>query len=640
MSRARPVLLLVALLITTLAVRARAQPAGQSASAPKAIIIGQVVDGSSGQAIPSAIVTLDRSTRVMTTSDGRFVFRNLDPGNYGLSATKSGYVSTEFGAQRPNGGSRSVIIAEGQRRRDVVIRLWRHAAITGTVVDEAGEPVIGVNVTALRRTAVGGRVKFVMEGYSTPTDDRGMYRIARLAPGAYVVLVRTDHVTLPALTLEQGKDSFIQAILGRGLDAGMRLQQSLVAINGFMGLDGSGFQTRRIGDHVQMMAPEMPTPPPADSLPLLGYQTMYYANAVSVRAASLLTVTAGQERSGVNLQISPVPMVRVSGTLSAPQGDPAYLPMRLMAVDSHNVDGGQINTMTDGNGRFTFLSVPSGDYTLRVVETPPAFSFFGDFTIADTNGAEISGKTPLTREARSTLWASTPLSVGNTDVSDLAISLKNGFTISGHVEFDGAERPTAEQMSEAGISIQPVDTEWEGLQLPSAKLDKSDHFTTVALPPGRYLLHVLAGGARWSLKSASASDRDVSGIPIEIESRNISNVVFKLTDRPAALSGAVQARDEAARRGAFVVIFPTDAEAWIDNDFVSERIRRAPTDDNGHYEFHAVFPGDYYLAAIPENASSDWQDPALLQQLVPSAVHVQVGEGEKVSRDLRLQELR
>src|SRR4030095_6311517 len=97
------------------------------------------------------------------------------------------------------------------------------------------------------------------------------------------------------------------------------------------------------------------------------------------RAASLLSVTAGQERSGVNLQISPVPMVRVSGTLSAPQGDPAYLPMRLIAVDSQNVDGGQTHTMTDGNGRFTFLSAPSGDYTLRVVETPPAFSFFGDF---------------------------------------------------------------------------------------------------------------------------------------------------------------------------------------------------------------------------------------------------------------------
>ena len=138
--------------MTTPAVHAGAELITQSAPAPKAIIIGQVVDGSSGQPIPGAIVTLDRSTRVMTASDGRFVFRNLDPGNYQLSAVKSGYLPGEFGAQRPRGSSRSIVIATGQRRRDVVIRLWRHAAITGTVVDEAGEPLIGVSVTALRRT--------------------------------------------------------------------------------------------------------------------------------------------------------------------------------------------------------------------------------------------------------------------------------------------------------------------------------------------------------------------------------------------------------------------------------------------------------------------------------------------------------
>jgi hypothetical protein len=253
MSRARPLACSVALLVTALAVRASAQSTSQTTAPPKAIIIGQVVDASSGQAIPSAIVTLDRSTSVMTTSNGRFVFRNLDPGNYRLSATKAGYRPTESGEQRPRGDSRSVIIAAGQRRRDVVIRLWRHAAITGTVIDEAGEPVIGVSVRALRRTTVGGRVRFEMEGFSGSTDDRGMYRIARLGPGAYVVFVRTSQVTLPAVPLEQAKDSFIQAMFGRGQDGDMRLQQSLMAISGFGGVDGNGFQTRRIGDHVQMI---------------------------------------------------------------------------------------------------------------------------------------------------------------------------------------------------------------------------------------------------------------------------------------------------------------------------------------------------------------------------------------------------
>jgi Carboxypeptidase regulatory-like domain len=644
MSRARPVSLLFALLMT-LAFRASAQPTAQSAPAPpKATIIGQVVDGASGQAIPSAIVTLDRSTHVMTTSDGRFAFRNLDPGSYGLSATKSGYISAGFGAQRAGGAPRSVVIVEGQRRRDVVIRLWRHAAITGTVIDEAGEPVIGVSVTALRRTTVGGRVKFVPEGYSTPTDDRGMYRISHLGPGAYVVLVRAHHLTVPAALLEHAKDGFIQALFGRNPGGAMRLTQSLMEIGGLGGFEGD-FHSRQISGHVQMMSAEMPTPPPAGLSPLLMYPTVYYPNAASIRATSLVTVTSGQERSAVNLQLTPVPMARVSGTLSAPTGSAAYIPIKLTR-DSQNADRDAITTMTDDNGRFTFLAVPSGDYTLLALDTPPPVTFFGQFTIVDTKGAEVSGiagsESPAKPDATpSTLWASTPLSVGETDVADLAISLRQGFTISGQVEFEGTDRPTAEQLAETSVYIAPANGDMGTFQMAPAKLDKSDRFTTMALPPGRYLLNVMCPADRWSLQSVVAADRDISGVAIEIESRNLSNVVLKMTDRPASLSGSVQASENATQQGAFVVVFPTDPETWITMDEVSSgRIRKASVADNGHYEFRALFPGDYYVAAIRDSAVDDWQDPAVLKQLIADAVHVQIGEGEKVSRDIRLQELR
>ena len=644
MSRAWPVPLLVALLMTTLAVRAGAQLTTQSAPAPKAIIIGQVVDGASGQPIPGAIVTLDRSTRVMTTSDGRFVFRNLNPGDYRLSATKSGYLAGEFGAQRPHGSSRSLVIAAGQRRRDVVLRLWRHAAITGTVVDEAGELLIGVSVTALRRTTTGGRVKFVMEGYSTTTDDRGMYRISRLVPGTYVVLIRSQHVTVPAGVLQQAKDGFLQAAFGRNPAGGMRLQQSLIDIDGFAAMEANFF-TRQVGDHMQMMSTELPTPPPAGTSALLVYPTVYHPNAASMSAASLITLTSGQERSGVNLQVSPVAAARVSGTVSAPAGSAAYVPIRLMPVDSESVERDAISTMTDDNGRFTFVAVPSGDYTLRVTATPPQVAFSGQFTIVDAGGAAVSGNAPPESASKpdgtpSTLWASTPLSVGDADVTDLSLALKNGFTISGQVEFEGSDRPTTEQTSKAAIYIQAANSDLERVQLMPAELDKSDHFTTMPLPPGRYLLHVMNVPDRWSLKSATAGDRDISGVPIEIDSRNVANVLFTLTDRPTALSGSVQGSEDALRRGAVVVVFPTDSAAWLEKDVVSGRIRKAPVAESGRYEFRALLPGDYYIAAIQENTADDWQDPTLLQQLVTGATHVQLGDGEKASRDVRLQELR
>ena len=449
-----------------------------------------MVDGrASGPPIPGAMVTLDRSTRVMTTTDGRFVFRNLNHGNYQLTAEKSGYVPGEFGARRPRGSSRSIVIVAGQRRRDVIIRLWRHAAITGTVVDEAGEPLIGVSVTASRRTAPVGRVKFVMEGYSTTTDDRGMYRISRLVPGTYVVLIRSQHVTVPAEVLEHAKDGFVEAAFGRKPSGSMRLQQSLIDINGFIGLE-TNFYTRQIGGHMQMMSPEMPTPPPASTSTLLVYPTVYHPNAATMSAASLITVTSGQERSGVNLHVSPVAAPRVSGTVTAPSGSAAYVPIRLIPVDSESVDGDAIRTMTDDHGRFTFVAVPSGDYTLRVTATPPQVAFAGQFTIADTSGAAVSANASPESSATpddppSTLWGSTPLSVADADVTDLSLALKNGFTISGQVEFEGSDRPTTEQTSEAAIYIQAANSDMERIQLMPAKLDKLDRFTTMPLPPGR-----------------------------------------------------------------------------------------------------------------------------------------------------------
>src|SRR4029453_4437391 len=152
--------------------------------------------------------------------------------------------------------------------------------------------------------------------------------------------------------------------------------------------------------------------------------------------------------------------------------------------------------MTDDNGRFTFLAVPSGDYTLRVTATPPAVTFFDSFTIVDTRGAPVSGNAP--REpfpkpdgAEPTLWASSPLSVGDADVTDLSIVLKNGFTISGRVEFEGSDRPRAGQTSKTANYVQPLNSDLERIQVMPANLDTSNQFTTTALPPGRYLLHVM-----------------------------------------------------------------------------------------------------------------------------------------------------
>src|SRR5690606_20127023 len=126
-----------------------------------AAISGVVVDAMTGEPVAAAVVTLsntDKSIvpppRALTDSRGRFVFLDLAASDrYYLGAERFGYADTRFGWTAP-GGSRAIAdisfiaLAEGQWRNDVRISLWQWGAITGHVVDERGEPVVGVVVRA------------------------------------------------------------------------------------------------------------------------------------------------------------------------------------------------------------------------------------------------------------------------------------------------------------------------------------------------------------------------------------------------------------------------------------------------------------------------------------------------------------
>ena len=75
----------------------------------------------------------------------------------------------------------------------MLFRLVRAGVITGKVVDDTGEPMIGVNVTVLHKPSeeeledAGPRPKKVEMTTASigQTDDRGEYRIFGLKPGEY-----------------------------------------------------------------------------------------------------------------------------------------------------------------------------------------------------------------------------------------------------------------------------------------------------------------------------------------------------------------------------------------------------------------------------------------------------------------------
>ena len=79
---------------------------------------------------------------------------------------------------------------------------------------------------------------------------------------------------------------------------------------------------------------------------------------------------SGQERSGIDLQLSLMPAVRVSGSVTGPTGPIANATVRLLAASPDVVSGlddGDVATAVTGpDGTFMMMGVAPGQYIARV----------------------------------------------------------------------------------------------------------------------------------------------------------------------------------------------------------------------------------------------------------------------------------
>jgi hypothetical protein len=147
-------------------------------------IDGKVVN-ENGQPLPGAAVLIravnSQSGRTTTTdADGNFRVSGLAHALYIISANEPAYSTL------PLDPAARTYYRIGDSAR---VELIRGGAITGTVTNALGEPVIAVRVRAMMiRNASGQGLKspsfYFLE---QPTDDRGIYRIFGLAPGTYLV---------------------------------------------------------------------------------------------------------------------------------------------------------------------------------------------------------------------------------------------------------------------------------------------------------------------------------------------------------------------------------------------------------------------------------------------------------------------
>lgn len=622
------------------------QPTGQPATGT-GLIVGRVLDASSGKPIQGASVTVTSTSQqlpspvsaatgfrpqaIVTGSDGVFVFRNLPKGSFVLRGGLAGYLSVSASTSpTASAAFQAVSLDDGEKVNDIELRMWRSGAVTGQVLDEQNEAVEGITIMVVRIAMTGGRRTLAMMQSAT-TDDRGVYRIPGLTPGDYgVCALFSRHIAPVAAGLAQS--------------GGNAEMQRTLSGSGAMSPSGSGY---RVGDLMLISASGSRNvdPAPSEDGRLSVYADVCYPSATTVQGAQAVRVDSGQERSDLNVVLRVVPGARIVGTLSGPANRLSGMAVHLFpAAPGDSTITGAIEaaqTVTDPDGGFGFIGVPAGSYVLKVAFVPFADQGipqeFIDQMIAE--GAILPpsffARPPAPPPNEPTLWAIAPINVGETDVSGVALTLREGPRVSGRIAFEGTkERPAADRLAIASMSFEAVDGSGSNTYAqPRGRVTPEGTFAIPGVVPGRYLVRLQGAWPGWTLKSIVANGRDVSDDPLDIASTDVSGLVVTMTDRPSELSGIVRGEGGAPDRRARVFVFPADKARWTQTNG-GRRAASTGVSKQGLFTVPGLPAGDYFVVAIGDYTEANWQDPRVLDMLSRVATRVTIRDAEHRTVDL------
>jgi len=179
----------ISFLIATLAAQ-QTVPPGQP-KAETCSVEGQVVNASTGEPLAKATIDLwpvgnGQEVRydAVTTTGGRFVIRNIEPGQYRMQANKRGYGTGEYNASGASRTGTTLSLDPGQHLKNAVLRMSPQAVITGRALDDDGEPLPNVEVYLFRYTFRRGK-RQLEECDQANSNDLGEYRMFGLSPGRY-----------------------------------------------------------------------------------------------------------------------------------------------------------------------------------------------------------------------------------------------------------------------------------------------------------------------------------------------------------------------------------------------------------------------------------------------------------------------
>lgn len=596
--------------MTLVAQQLPGRDAGVTPTAGAGSISGVVInDASPAQPVRRAIVTLSGSGLVpsrsaITDDEGRFEIGGLPAGRFQLGVSRSGFITSSFGAKRPGRPGTAITIEDKQHLADVRLKLWRGAVIAGTLRNDAGEPLPAMPVFVVpARTITGASLTLSNNGVTT--NDLGEFRIFGLEPGTYAVVARpaaTGGGPMSALSDEQ-----VDATFARLKSPSAPRSSSSSAS------DAS---------------------PPA--LSTFAYAPIFYPGTADVTQAEPIRLEAGQVVEGLSFAIQRVPTAAVEGLVMRPDGQPANgASVQLLLVEPPGPFPSDepvlFDTRAGTDGRFTIHSVTPGQYRVvaRADAAPPA-------PRPDTGGMFTVSAAPTGAQ----LWASSQITMVGSDVSGMVLALEPGRTLKGQFRFAGNTPPP--QPIQVRIGFMPV----QGISrtgtirtiafVSPVAVTPDGTFEIPGVPPGRFRFSAFGPAltnSRWVPHSAMLGSVDLFDGIVDTTTLPAGDVTVTYADSAAELSGVLQTADGSPFSDVFVIAFSTSPSHW---GAEARRVKAVRPGVDGRYVITGLPPGEYHLSAVTDVDQDEWQDPAFLADLVASSLTLKINEAEKKVQNLQI----
>src|SRR5947207_4300314 len=371
-----------------------------------------------------------------TDAAGAFQMEKIEPGSYWLIADKAGFVRQEYGARRPGefGTGTVLTLRDGVKPSPLVIKMAAHGVVGGKVTDKDGDPIAHAVVQLMRYRYFRGRRMLVplTTSWGAMTNELGEYRIGGIPPGEYYISAVLRQFTPPASSAANG--------------------------------------------------------------PQRAFVPAFYPSAPRPQEAQAVSVTAGVELNGFDIQLPQARTVRVKGqVMNVPEGQGIMAVLSVAGEPAIGLFSSQY-MQVQSSGAFEFAGVTPGEYVLYVQST--------------TDGQPRSVRIPV--------------QVANTDVEEVSLVVSGSASVTGTLAIETDQQsdssPDAAKKIPKGVRVQLSSV--ENLFVPEASTTVAEDgtFNFPSLGLARYEVRVTGLPHNSWVKKIQAGDQELPARVLDLSS--------------------------------------------------------------------------------------------------------------------------